>query len=174
MEVRKLLLNFVYGLIGIILLTAFCLIGAFSAPQVAYWCMTPKAKKLLEEYGISRKFSLKGKILLAILTVIIGILYVITIVCAGKQGVASGMDFWQLALRFVIFFWMISIFDAVALDWWMFTKTKIFGILIKMKTGKTPAVWSVEPQWDGKEIHRLIIEVIVSAVLAWLFLKVFH
>ena len=167
------LLNFVYGLIGIILLTSFCLIGAFSAPQVAYWCMTQSAKKLLEEHGISRKFSKKGKISLALLTVIISVLYVITIVYAGKQGVSSGMNFRQLTLRFVIFFWMISIFDAVVLDWWMFTRTKIFGILIKQKTGKEPTVWSVEPQWDGKEIHKLIIEVAVSALLSWFFLKLF-
>ena len=168
------LLSFVYGLIGIILLTAFCLIGAFSAPQVAYWCMTPSAKKLLEEHGISRKFSLKGKISLTVLTTIIIVLYVLTIISAGKQGMTSGMNFRQLMLRFVIFFWMISIFDAVVLDWWMFTKTKIFGILIKQKTGKTPAVWSVEPQWDGKEIHKLIIEVAVSALLAWIFMKVYR
>ena len=168
------LLSFLYGIIGIVLLTAFCLIGAFSAPQVAYWCMTPSAKKLLEENGISRKFSLKGKISLAILTAVICVLYVLTIISAGKQGVTSGMSFWQLTLRFVIFFWMISIFDAVVLDWWMFTRTKIFGILIRQKTGKAPRVWSVEPQWDGKEIHKLIIEVIVSALLAWIFLKVFR
>ncbi|MBR3267204.1 MAG: hypothetical protein IKI58_00515 [Oscillospiraceae bacterium] len=168
------LLNFVYGLIGIILLTAFCLIGAFSAPQVAYWCMTPKAKKLLEEHGISRKFSMKGKISLALLTAVISVLYVITIIYAGKQGVISGMNFWQLMLRFMVFFWMISIFDAVVLDWWMFTKTRIFGILIKQKTGKEPTVWSVEPQWDGKEIHKLIIEVAVSALLAWAFLKIYQ
>ena len=167
------LLSFVYGLIGVILLTAFCLIGAFSAPQVAYWCMTPSAKKLLEEHGISRKFSLKGKVSLAMLTAIICVLYVLTIISAGKQGVTSGMNFRQLMLRFVIFFWMISIFDAVVLDWWMFTKTRIFGILIKQKTGKTPKVWSVEPQWDGKEIHKLIIEVAVSALLAWIFMKVY-
>ncbi len=168
------LLNFVYGMIGIILLTTFCLIGAFSVPQVAYWCMTPSAKKLLEEHGISRKFSIKGKISLAILTIIISILYIITIISAGKQGVTSGMNFWQLTLRFVIFFWMISIFDAVVLNWWMFTRTKIFGILIKQKTGKEPKVWCVEPQWDGKEIHKLIIVVAVSAMLALFFLKVFR
>ena len=39
------------------------------------------------------------------------------------------------------------------------------------KTGKTPGVWSFEPQWDGKEIPKLIIEVAVSAVLAWVFLR---
>ena len=66
---------------------------------------------------------------------------------------------------------MISLFDALVFDWWMFTKTKIFGILIKQKTGKTPGVWSVEPQWDRKEIPKLIIEVAVSAVLAWVFLR---
>lgn len=168
------LLSFLYGLIGVVLLTAFCLIGAFSAPQVAYWCMTPGAKKLLEEHGISRKFSLKGKISLALLAAVVGTLYVITIISAGRQGVESGMDFWQLTLRFVIFFWMISIFDAVVLDWWMFTKTRIFGILIRQKTGKTPTVWSVEPQWDGKEIPKLITEVAVSAVLAWIFLGIFQ
>jgi len=168
------LLNLVYGVIGIILLTAFCLIGAFTAPQVAYWCMTPNAKKILEDHGISRKFSLKGKISLSILTLVIGVLYIITIISAGKQGVTSGMNFWQLTLRFVIFFWMISIFDAVVLDWWMFTKTKIFGILIKQKTGKTPKVWNVEPQWDGKELHKLIIEIFASAMLAWIFLKLLN
>jgi hypothetical protein len=168
------LLNLLYGVIGIILLTAFCLIGAFAAPQVAYWCMTPNAKKILEEHGISRKFSLKGKISISILTLVIGVLYSITIIYAGKQGVTSGMNFWQLTLRFVIFFWMISIFDAVVLDWWMFTKTKIFGILIKQKTGKTPEVWNVEPQWDGKELYKLIIEIFVSAMLAWIFLKLLN
>ena len=64
--------------------------------------------------------------------------------------------------------------DAVVLDWWMFTKTRIFGILIRQKTGKTPTVWSVEPQWDGKEIPKLITEVAVSAVLAWIFLGIFQ
>ena len=82
------------------------------------------------------------------------------------------MNFWQIALRFVIFFWMVSIFDAVVLDWWMFTKSDIFGVLIKKKTGKTPDVWRVEPQWDGKEIHKLVIEVVVSVILAWIFIKV--
>ena len=168
------LLSFLYGLIGVVLLTAFCLIGAFSAPQVAYWCMTPSAKKLLEEHGISHKFSLKGKISLAVLTSVIGVLYAVTIISAGKQGVNSGMNFWQLTLRFVIFFWMISIFDAVVLDWWMFTKTKIFGILIRKETGKDPTVWSVEPQWDGKEMYKLIAEIAVSALLAWIFLKVYR
>jgi len=131
-------------------------------------------KKLLEEHGISRKFSRNGKISLAVLTVIIGVLYIITIISAGRQGVAAGMDFRQLTFRFVIFFWMISIFDAVVLDWWMFTRTRIFGILIRQKTGRTPAVWSVEPQWDGKEIPKLIIEVAFSAVLAWFFLRIYH
>ena len=101
------LLSFLYGLIGIILLTAFCLIGAFAVPQIAYWTMTPNAQKLLEEYGISRKFNLKGKISFAILTAVICALYLITIISAGKQGVNSGMNFWQLSIRFVIFFWMI-------------------------------------------------------------------
>lgn len=165
---ETILLSFLYGLIGIIL----CLIGAFAAPQIAYWTMTPNAKKLLEQHGISRKFSIKEKISLAILTAVICALYLITIISAGKQGVNSGMNFCQLSIRFVIFFWMISIFDAVVLDWWMFTKTRVFGILLKQKTGKTPSVWSVEPQWDGKEIHKLIIEVFVSAALAWIFLRV--
>ena len=46
---------------------------------------------------------------------------------------------------------MVSIFDAVVLDWWMFTKTDIFGLLIKAKTGRTPDIMRVDPQWDGKE-----------------------
>ncbi len=161
-----------YGLIGIIILTAFCLIGAFLVPQNAYWFMTPKAISLLEEYEISRKFGRKDKIIIGILIILVVIGYIVTVIFAGKQGVASGMDFWQLCLRFLIFFWMISIFDAVVLDWWMFTKTNLFGIWIKKKTGKTPKVWRVDPQWDGKEIHKLIIEVVVSMLLAWIFLKV--
>lgn len=34
------LLSVLLGLIGIALLTAFCLIGAFLVPQNAYWFMT--------------------------------------------------------------------------------------------------------------------------------------
>ena len=133
--------------------------------------MTPKAKELLERYGIPRELKLKDKIIIGLLALITGAGFIVTIIFAGRQGVASGMNFWQLALRFVIFFWMVSIFDAIVLDWWMFTKTDIFGVLIKKKTGKTPDVWRVEPQWDGKEIHKLVIEVVVSAILAWLFIK---
>ena len=56
---------------------------------------------------------------------------------------ASGMDFWQLGFRFLILFWMTSIFDAVVLDWWMFTRTDLFGIWLMMyddpvHTGKFP------------------------------------
>lgn len=166
--------SILYGLIGIILLTSFCLIGAFIAPQVAYWFMTPNAKRILEEYGISKKFSLKSKISLTVLTVVIVILYILTIISAGRQGVNSGMELWQLTLRFIIFFWMISIFDAVVLDWWMFTKTKMFGFWLRKQTGKTPKVWSIDPQWDGKEIHKLLLEAVVSALLAWIFLKLFR
>ena len=166
------LLSVLFGLIGIVLLTAFCLIGAFLVPQNAYWFMTPKAIAILEEYGISRKFSRRDKIILGVLMTLVGIGYIVTIIFAGKQGVAAGMDFWHLALRFLIFFWMISIFDAVVLDWWMFTRTDLFGFWIKKTTGKTPEVWRVDPQWDGKEIYKLIIEVFVSAILAWIFLKV--
>ena len=144
------LLSFLYGLIGIVLLVAFCLIGAFLVPQNAYWFMTPKAKELLEKYGIPRELKLKDKIIIGSLALIVGAGFIVTIIIAGKQGVASGMTFWQLALRFVIF----------------------FGVLIEKKTGKKPDVRRVEPQWDGKEIHKLVIEVVVSAILAWIFIKV--
>ena len=61
------LLSVLFGLIGIALLTAFCLIGAFLVPQNAYWFMTPKAIGILEEYGISRNFDRRDKIILGVL-----------------------------------------------------------------------------------------------------------
>lgn len=167
------LLSFVYGLIGIALLTAFCLIGAFLVPQDAYWFMTPSAVEQLEKYGIPRKLKTKDKIIIGALMLIVGAGYIATIIFAGRQGVDSGMTLWQLSLRFVIIFWMTSIFDAIVLDWWMFTKTDIFGILIKTKTGKTPDVMRVEPQWDGYEIPKLIGEVVLSVIIALIFIKVF-
>ena len=166
------LMSFLYGLIGIVLLTAFCLIGAFLVPQNAYWFMTPKTIKILEEAGISRKFHLRDKIILGILIAITGGGMIATIILAGKQGVSSGMSFMELSTRFVIFFWTVSIFDAIVLDWWMFTKTDMFGIWLKKKTGKAPLAWRVDPQWDGKEIHKLVIEIVVSVALAWAFLKI--
>lgn len=66
---------------------------------------------------------------------------------------------------------MTSIFDAIVLDWWMFTKTDVFGIWLKRLTGKEPSVWRVDPQWDGKEILKLVLELIGSVVLAWIFLN---
>lgn len=165
------LLSVLYGLIGIMLLTAFCLIGAFLVPQNAYWFMTPKAVSVLEEAGIDRKFRLKDKIIIGFLIAVTGIGFILTVIFAGKQGVACGMDCLQLSLRFVIFFWMVSIFDAIVLDWWMFTKTDMFGFWLKAKTGKEPKVWRVDPQWDGKEIHKLVLEVVASMILAWIFLK---
>ncbi len=164
--------NFIYGLIGIVLLTAFCLPGAFLVPQNAYWFMTPSAVELLEKYGIPRELKLRNKIVIGSLMLIVGAGYIVTIIIAGKQGVASGMNLWQLSLRFAIMFWMTSIFDAIVLDWWMFTKTDIFGILIKTKTGKTPDVMRVDPQWDGYEIHKLIGEVVISVIVALIFIKV--
>ena len=44
--------DFLFGVIGILLLIAFCLPGAFMVPQISYWFMTPYAVKILEEYGI--------------------------------------------------------------------------------------------------------------------------
>lgn len=32
---------------------------------------------------------------------LVGIGYIVTIIFAGKQGVAAGMDFWHLAFRFL-------------------------------------------------------------------------
>ena len=122
------LLNFVYGLIGVALLTAFCLIVPYVAPQAAYWTMTPKVKELMEKSGVSKKLEGKNVIGLIILSVVIFFGAAVVIICAGKQGVESGMNLFQLSVRFVIFWWMVSIFDAVVLDWWMFTKTKVFGI----------------------------------------------
>jgi len=66
----------------------------------------------------------------------------------------------------------LTLFDAIVLDWWMFTKTNIFGVLIKKKTGETPEVWRVDPQWDGKEMLKLIIEIFVSVILAFVFIKI--
>lgn len=163
--------DFLFGFIGIVLLTAFCLSGAFMVPQIAYWFMTPYACGLLQEYGIKKKMSSKDIVLISLLTVITGTLFVLTVISAGLQGVNAGMSIWRLSLRFMIFFWMISIYDAVVLDWWMFTKTDIFGVLIKRKTGKTPDVMRVDPQWDGKEFLKLVLEIAVSAALAWLFIK---
>ncbi len=54
------LLSFLYGLIGIVLLVAFCLIGAFLVPQNAYWFMTPKAKELLEKSRMFGESNLSG------------------------------------------------------------------------------------------------------------------
>ena len=166
------LFSFLYGLIGIVLLTAFCLPGAFLVPQDAYWFMTPSAVEQLEKYGIPRELKLKDKIIIASLILIVGAGYIATIIIAGRQGVYSGMNLWQLSLRFTIIFWMTSIFDAIVLDWWMFTKTDIFGILIKTKTGKTPDVMRVDPQWDGYEIPKLIGEVVISVIIAFIFMKV--
>lgn len=53
----------------------------------------------------------------------------------------------------------------------MFTKTDIFGLLIKLKTGKKPDIMRVDPQWDGKELLKLVLEAIISVVLAWVFIK---
>ena len=167
------MLSFLFGMIGIILLTAYCLLGAFAAPQIAYWTMTPKVKEMLEEAGISRKFEMKNIVLLTGLTIIILAGFAATIIYAGKQGVESGMNLLQLSIRFLIFFWMVSIFDAVVLDWWMFTRTRVFGILMKKKTGKEPPAWRIEPQWDGKEIHKLIAEAVISVILAWVFLRIY-
>ena len=61
------LLSVLFGLIGIVLLTAFCLIGAFLVPQNAYWFMTPKAIKILEDAGISRKLGGRAKIIIGAL-----------------------------------------------------------------------------------------------------------
>lgn len=166
------ILNFIFGLMGIIILTAFCLIGAFIAPPVAYWCMTPYAVKILEEYKISRKFKRKELILLSVLIAVLGTMGIVLIIFAGKQGVESGMNLMELSIRFLTLFWMTSIFDAIVLDWWMFTKTNVFGIWLKKQTGKEPSVWRVDPQWDGKEIYKLVLELIVSVVLAWIILGV--
>lgn len=43
------------------------------------------------------------------------------------------------------------------------------GLLIKAKTGKTPDVMRVDPQWDGKEVLKLILELIFSIILAWIY-----
>lgn len=165
------LLSFLFGLIGIVLLTAFCVIGAFIAPPMAYWFMTPRAVKIMEESGISRKFSRKQAASLTILIAADCALFLCLIVYAGKQGVSAGMDLLQLSLRYLILFWMTSVFDAVVLDWWMFTKTRLFGVWLRKQTGTAPSVWSVDPQWDGKEIHKLLLEIAASAALAWIFLK---
>lgn len=163
--------NVLFGLIGIAILTAFCITGAFLAPPAAYWFMTPTAVRVMEDAGISRRFSRKQKIALAALIVLCCVLFLGLIIYAGTQGVSAGMGMIGLSIRFLIMFWMTSVFDAVVLDWWMFTRTGLFGIWLKKQTGKAPAVWRVDPQWDGKEIHKLVLEMIASAALAWLFLK---
>ena len=35
-----------------------------------------------------------------------------------------------------------------------------------------PDVMRVDPEWDGKEFLKLFLEVIISVVLAWIFIKV--
>ena len=165
------LLSFLYGLIGIIILTFFCIIGAFVAPPIAYWFMTPKAKMIMEDSGISRKFTRKQVVSLTVLIITACILFIWLIVYAGKQGVYARMNLLQLSIRYLIIFWMTSVFDAVVLDWWMFTRTKLFGIWLQKQTGAAPTVWSVDPQWDGKEIHKLLLEIVVSVALAWIILK---
>ena len=109
------LLSFLFGLIGIIILTFFCIIGAFVAPPIAYWFMTPKAKMIMDDSGISRKFTRKQAVSLTALIVIVCVLFLWLIVYAGKQGVTDGMSLLQLSIRYLIIFWMTSVFDAVVL-----------------------------------------------------------
>ena len=109
------LLDFLYGFIGIIALTGFCLLDAFMVPQIAYWFMTPYATKILEEYGIERKMRGKDVAKIVILTIVAGALFIVPIIYVGIQGVDSGMSIWRLGLRFLIFFWMVSIFDLAYL-----------------------------------------------------------
>ena len=115
-------------MIGITILTAFCIIGAFIAPPIAYWFMTPKAKHIMEESGISRKFTRKQLVSLTVLIAITCVIFIGLIIYAGKQGVSAGMGVLQLSIRYLIIFWMTSVFDAIVLDWWMFTRTSLFGI----------------------------------------------
>ena len=133
--------------------------------------MTPYARGLLEQYGIKKKMNRRDIVVITLLIVIAGAVFISTIFFAGIQGVNAGMGLLRLSLRFLIFFWMVTIFDAVVLDWWMFTKTDIFGVLIKKKTGKKPDIMRVDPQWDGKEFLKLTLEIVVSVVLAWLFIR---
>ena len=53
---------------------------------------------------------------------------------------ASGMDFWQLGFRFLILFWMTSIFDAVP------TEEQLLGILRKLYS-------EVEYHLDGSMVY---------------------
>ena len=48
------LYDFLFGIIGILALTVYCLPGAFMVPQIAYWFMTPYATKILEDSGSDR------------------------------------------------------------------------------------------------------------------------
>lgn len=69
------LYDFLFGIIGILILTVYCLPGAFMVSQIAYWFMTPYATKILEEYGIERKMGGKDVVKIALLTLIAGALF---------------------------------------------------------------------------------------------------
>ena len=62
------MLDFLLGLIGIIILTAYCLIRAFSVPQIAYWTMTPKAIRIMEDSGVGRRMRRKDIAVVVFLT----------------------------------------------------------------------------------------------------------
>ena len=83
------LFDFLYGFIGIIALTVFCLPGAFMVPQIAHWFMSPYATKILEEYGIERKMRGKDVAKIVILTVVAGALFIATIIYAYRKFVKN-------------------------------------------------------------------------------------
>ena len=87
------LYDFLFGIIGILTLTVYCLPGAFMVPQIAYWFMTPYATKILEEYGIERKMRGKDVVKIALLTLIAGALFVTIIIYAGIQGGGFGYGY---------------------------------------------------------------------------------
>ncbi len=44
--------------------------------------------------------------------------------------------------------------------------------IVVLHQGDEDKAFYVDPQWDGKEFLKLFLEVIISVVLAWIFIKV--
>ena len=100
------------------------------------------------------------------MAVVAMLMFVLSFLYGGYDGVRNGFGFWQFFRRFLIMLYLLKAFDIIFFDWYLLTVSHFFQHYYPETEG-CAGYHSFGFNWKG-QLLRIVLFPFVSALLSWI------
>ena len=100
------------------------------------------------------------------MAVVAMLMFVLSFLYGGYNGVRNGFGFWQFFRRFLIMLYLLKAFDIIFFDWYLLTVSHFFQHYYPETEG-CEGYHSFGFNWKG-QLLRIVLFPFVSALLSWI------